>query len=88
MLAIFTVVNYVILFLAVFTMRWREPDLPRPYKAWGHPWSTGIALIGGIAFLVGTIISGTTTVIYALVLVAVSSPVYVLFRRVKRRTGK
>lgn len=87
-LAIFTVVNYVILFLAVFTMRRREPDLPRPYKAWGHPWSTGIALVGGIAFLVGTIISGTTTVIYALVLVAVSSPVYVLFRRVKRRTGK
>mgnify|MGYP003961834207 CR=1 FL=1 len=74
-------VNYVILFLAVFTMRRREPDLPRPYKAWGHPWTTGIALIGSIAFLIGTIVSGSTTGLYALVLVAISTPVYMLFRK-------
>ena len=80
-LAFFTVVNYVILFLAVFTMRRREPDLPRPYKAWGHPWTTGIALIGSIAFLIGTIVSGSTTGLYALVLVAISTPVYMLFRK-------
>lgn len=80
-LAFFTVVNYVILFLAVFTLRRREPDLPRPYRAWGHPWSTGIALIGAVFFLIGTIAGGTETGLYALGLVAISYPVYAVFRR-------
>ena len=41
-----TVVNYVqfsltlcsaLAVLGVFVLRWREPDLPRPYKVWGYP---------------------------------------------------
>ena len=29
----------------VFLLRWREPGLRRPYRAWGHPWTTGAALM-------------------------------------------
>ncbi|CAB4244478.1 Basic amino acid/polyamine antiporter, APA family [Methylacidimicrobium sp. AP8] len=25
--------------LGVFILRWREPALPRPYRAWGYPWT-------------------------------------------------
>jgi APA family basic amino acid/polyamine antiporter len=26
--------------------------MPRPYRAWGYPWTTGIALVASIIFLV------------------------------------
>ena len=41
-----SVVNYVqfsltlcsaLTVLGVFVLRWRQPDLPRPYKVWGYP---------------------------------------------------
>ncbi|MEP6955423.1 MAG: amino acid permease [Chthoniobacterales bacterium] len=30
--------------LGVFVLRWRQPDLPRPYKVWGYPVTPGIFL--------------------------------------------
>lgn len=29
----------------VFVLRAREPELPRPYRAWGHPFTTGLAIV-------------------------------------------
>jgi len=29
--------NSFLAILGVFVLRFREPDLPRPYKAWGYP---------------------------------------------------
>jgi len=29
--------NSFLTILGVFILRWREPDLPRPYKTWGYP---------------------------------------------------
>lgn len=31
--------------LGVFVLRWREPNLERPYRAWGHPFSTASMVI-------------------------------------------
>jgi APA family basic amino acid/polyamine antiporter len=28
----------------VIHLRWQEPTLPRPYRAWGYPWTTGLFL--------------------------------------------
>lgn len=29
--------NSFLAILGVFILRWKEPDLPRPYKTWGYP---------------------------------------------------
>ena len=49
------VASYALSFTSVFVMRRREPHVARPYRAWGHPWTTGIVLLGSIAFLVQTV---------------------------------
>jgi APA family basic amino acid/polyamine antiporter len=67
----------------VFVLRRREPERERPYRAWGYPWTTGIALIGSILFLAGAIASDTENSIYALLLLAVSYPVFWVIKRVK-----
>ncbi len=86
-LAFFTVVNYVILFLSVFILRRKEPDLPRPYRAWGYPWTTALTLAGAVAFLVGNILGGTGVSLTALVVVVLSYPLYLLFRRINMRSS-
>jgi basic amino acid/polyamine antiporter, APA family len=89
-LAFFFVINYSISFLSVFVLRWREPETPRPYRAWGYPWTTGLALIGSIAFLVGAVISDIKkrvyeNSVYALVLLGASYPVFLLLKWIGKR---
>ena len=79
-LAFFFVANYTISFTSLFVLRFKEPDRPRPYRSWGYPWTTGLALCGSVAFLAGAIWgdvhSEKWNSIYALALLAASYPIY------------
>ena len=46
-------VNYFACCLALIVLRRREPALPRPFRAWGYPWSAAVVLVGAAAFLAG-----------------------------------
>ena len=83
--AFFFVLNYVASFSAVFVLRRTMPDAPRPYRAWGYPWTTGFSLLGGTAFLVGVIVTDRRNSVIALALLAASYPVYAL--TVRRRVA-
>jgi len=52
MLSIFFVANYTLSYTSLFVLRKREPNMPRPYRAWGYPWTTAIALAASAAFLI------------------------------------
>ena len=80
-LAFFFVANYTISFVSVFVLRWREPGKERPYRTWGYPWTTALALIGSVAFLAGVVASDTRNSIYALLLLAASYPAFLVLRR-------
>ncbi len=83
-LAFFFVANYMLSFIAVFVLRRREPEKERPFRVWGYPWTTGIALLGSVAFLIGAVISdvrlGSRDSFYALGLLAVSYPIFRLMK--------
>ena len=79
-LAFFFVANYALSFLCVFVLRRREPDRRRPYRAWGYPWTTALALMGSIAFLAGAIAGDTRNSLYALLLLAASYPGFRLLK--------
>lgn len=79
--AFFFVANYTLSFISLFMLRRNEPDAPRPFRAIGHPWSTGIVLAGSLAFVVATIIADRRSSIIALLLLAVSYPIYRGLRR-------
>ncbi len=57
MLAFFFVANYTLSYASLFLLRKREPQMARPYRAWGYPWTTGIALLASVIFLVASIIT-------------------------------
>ena len=76
------VVNYALSFVSVFALRRKEPDTPRPFRVPGFPWTTGVALLGSLAFLVGSVVSDWSNSWKSMVLLALSYPVY---RTVVRR---
>jgi len=74
--AFFFVANYSVSFISVFVLRHREPEKERPYRAWGYPWTTALVLGGSILFLASFIASETWHSLYALMILAVSYPVF------------
>jgi APA family basic amino acid/polyamine antiporter len=49
----FLAANYSLCCFALFVLRRREPDLPRPYHVWGYPWSVCLVTAGSLIYLVG-----------------------------------
>jgi basic amino acid/polyamine antiporter, APA family len=78
--AFFAVANYIVLIGALFVLRKRSPDLPRPFRTWAYPLAPVGVLLISIALFAGFIISDTKNSIYALVMLAVSYPLYRLLK--------
>ena len=71
MTSFFLMANYSVCCLAVIVLRRREPDLRRPYRAWGYPWSAWTVVIGGVVFLVAMLVGDSFNGLAALGLLAV-----------------
>jgi basic amino acid/polyamine antiporter, APA family len=86
MLAFFFVTNYLLSFISLFLLRRREPALPRPYRAWGYPYTTAIALLGSIGFLIEAIREDPTNSYLTLIALACSYPAFRILKFVSSRT--
>ena len=85
MLSFFFVANYTLSYTSLFVLRKREPDLPRPYRAWGYPWTTAAALIASAAFLAASLWADRSNAPLAFGLLVVSYPLFLLLRWASRK---
>ena len=85
MLSFFFVANYTLTYTSLFVLRKKEPAMDRPYRAWGYPWTTGIALLGSVLFLVGSIVTDRDNAPWALAILVLSYPVYRVMKMVSDR---
>jgi basic amino acid/polyamine antiporter, APA family len=85
MLSFFFVANYTLSYVSLFLLRKKEPMMERPYRAWGYPWTTGIALLASAVFLIGSILTDRKNVPLALAMLVASYP---LFRLLKWSSNK
>jgi APA family basic amino acid/polyamine antiporter len=65
---------------AVFVLRRRMPDAPRPYKTLGYPLTPALFLIGAVLLLENTLRSSPVEAVVGLVLIALGLPVYFYYR--------
>lgn len=70
---------------AVFVLRRRRPDLPRPYRTWGYPVVPAIFLVGTVAMLGNSFVERTDSALLALGIIVAGVPAYLLWRRGTRR---
>ena len=72
----FFVPLYVALIFGILILRKREPAAERPYRAWGHPYSTILCIVAWTIITLFQAYVERETAVYAVVMVAVSWPVY------------
>jgi APA family basic amino acid/polyamine antiporter len=82
--AFFYVLQYAVTFTSVFVLRVKEPDAPRPYKAWGYPVVPAIVLLGAIAFIVGSYLTDRANAMNSTYILAASAPIYLIARKLRR----
>ncbi len=67
---------YVMIFVAVFILRRRKPDIERPYKVPMYPIMPIIAILGGVYIIVNTIISQPMNAVLGIGITVLGIPVY------------
>ena len=67
--------------VALLVLRWREPELERPFRAWGYPVTPLLIAAGSLAFLAAALWSDTANSLAALALIALGYPLYAASRR-------
>jgi APA family basic amino acid/polyamine antiporter len=85
MLSFFFVANYALSYTSLFLLRRREPGMARPYRAWGYPWTTGIALAASLLFLIASIATDRQNAPVALGMLVLSYPVFRLLKWASNR---
>jgi len=86
LLSFFFVASYTLSFISVFVLRRTEPDTARPFRAWGHPWTTGLALAISVAFLAGSIRTDWANSWKSLVVLVASYPAYAVIQYMQRNS--
>ena len=70
---------------AVFVLRFRAPDLPRPYKTLGYPWVPMVFVMVAVWLVFNTLINRPVESGLGLALIALGLPVYWYFGRGERK---
>jgi APA family basic amino acid/polyamine antiporter len=83
MVAFYLALNYAICCLALVALRRREPAAPRPFRAWGYPWSAGLVIVGAIAFLVSALIADTAVTLAAVGLLVAGLVLFAVLRALR-----
>jgi basic amino acid/polyamine antiporter, APA family len=81
MTSFFLATNYSLCCLALVVLRRREPELRRPYRAWGYPWSVWLVMAGAVLFLAAMIVGDMFNGLAAVGLLAVGLIGRALFMR-------
>ena len=72
----FMVVITILLIVALFILRRKEPDTPRPFRAWAYPIAPLLMLVCAVLLFFGYIVSNPYPSLYALIFLALSYPLF------------
>src|SRR5713101_3184300 len=75
------VLSYTMTVIGLFILRWKRPDIPRPYRCMGYPWLPAIYVLIGTAWTLNTIITRPKEALAGTIIVLIGVPGYVYWKR-------
>ena len=81
------VLSYTLTVIGLFILRWKRPEIPRPYRCAGYPWVPAIYVLIGTAWTLNTIITRPAEAFWGTALVLVGVPGYLYWKRSARKTA-
>jgi len=81
------VLSYTLTVIAMFWLRWKRPDIPRPYRCTGYPWLPALYVLIGTAWTLNTIFTRQYEAFMGTSLVLVGIPFYLYWKHSSRGAG-
>src|SRR5579871_2844224 len=79
------VLSYTLTVIGLFILRWKRPDIPRPYRCAGYPWIPALYVLVGAAWTLNTIITRPSEAFWGTAIVLVGVPGYLYWKRSGRK---
>src|SRR6266446_696138 len=81
------VLSYTLTVIGLFVLRWKRPDVPRPYCCTGYPWLPAIYVLLGTWWTVNTIWKRPTEALASAIIVLIGVPWYLYWKRARFSGG-
>ncbi len=81
------VLSYTLTVIGMFLLRWKRPEIPRPYRCTGYPWLPAIYVLMGAVWTLNTIITRPTQAFWGTAIVLVGVPFYLYWKRSNRKAA-
>jgi APA family basic amino acid/polyamine antiporter len=81
------VLSYTLTVIGLFILRWKRPEIPRPYRCAGYPWLPAIYILVGAAWTLNTIITRPTQAFWGTAIVLFGVPGYLYWKWSARKAA-
>jgi APA family basic amino acid/polyamine antiporter len=81
------VLSYTLTVVGMFLLRWKRPEIPRPYRCTGYPWLPAIYVLIGVAWILNTIVTRPREAFWSSVIVLIGIPGYLYWKRSSRKAA-
>ena len=78
------VLSYTLTVIGLFILRWKRPEVPRPYRCAGYPWLPAIYVLIGTAWTLNTVFTRPWEAFWGTVIILIGVPGYLYWKRGKR----
>src|SRR6266481_101958 len=75
------VLSYTLTVIGLFVLRWKRPDVPRPYRCTGYPWLPAIYILLGAWWTMNTIVERPKEALAGTIIVLIGIPGYLYWKR-------
>jgi len=79
------VLSYTATVVGLFVLRWKRPDIPRPYRCTGYPVVPAIYILIGTAWTLNTILTRPVEAFWGTAIVLLGVPGYLYWKRASKR---
>jgi len=79
------VLSYTMTVIGLFILRWKRPDIPRPYRCAGYPWLPAIYVLIGGAWTLNTIVTRPKEALAGIGIMLLGAPGYLYWKRSSRK---
>ena len=74
------VLSYTVTVIGLFVLRWKRPEIPRPYRCAGYPWLPAIYVLVGTAWTLNTIFTRPGEALAGTMIVLIGVPGYLYWK--------
>jgi APA family basic amino acid/polyamine antiporter len=81
------VLSYTLTVIGLFVLRWKRPEIPRPYRCTGYPWLPAIYILLGTWWTINTIVERPKEALAGTAIVLLGVPGYLYWKRQSRKVS-